>query len=142
MIIKIDKPYRRKLFAAYLLSLALCTLLIWWGIPRITAAIHVLDLNKLEIVAIVFMLSFSLPAAYLIVIGRRIIKSRQMPCPGMKVIRDTTVIEGKPALQRGRALIVLGIFSIFMAIVGSLATHYFFNRLRAPILFVWPPKTA
>jgi hypothetical protein len=87
-------------------------------------------MNATEIVIMCAMFVFVGPACYLIVIGRRIIASQRMPYPGQKVIHDTRVITGKRAILRGRMLLFLGIFGIFIAFAGAARSHYLIEKFR------------
>ena len=48
-------------------------------------------------------------AGYLWSLGERIVRAREFPPPGMRVIRDTPVITGEKAISRGRLLKVLAL---------------------------------
>jgi hypothetical protein len=43
-------------------------------------------------------------AAYVWNLGAQVIRSGQFPPPGQRVLRDTEVVDGRPAISRGRAL--------------------------------------
>jgi hypothetical protein len=47
---------------------------------------------------------------YLFFQGSRIVKAQRMPYPGQKVIKDTPVITGQQAKQRGRAVQMIAVF--------------------------------
>ncbi|MDH3378118.1 MAG: hypothetical protein OEQ39_14320 [Gammaproteobacteria bacterium] len=48
-------------------------------------------------------------AAYLWSLGRRTLRAREFPPPGLRVIRDTRVITGEAAGSRGRQLKLLAL---------------------------------
>lgn len=48
-------------------------------------------------------------AAYLWSLGSKVLWAREFPPPGSRVIRDTSVIAGKAAVLRGRALRALAL---------------------------------
>ena len=48
-------------------------------------------------------------AAYLWSLGGRVVRAREFPPPGLRVIRDTRVITGKAAITRGRQLRLLAV---------------------------------
>jgi len=48
-------------------------------------------------------------AAYLWSLGERVVRAREFPPPGLRVIRDTPVITGESAVSRGRLLKVLAL---------------------------------
>jgi hypothetical protein len=129
-----DRGYRRKLFIAYAASIVFLGAGVWIGLPpflRYLRACAILDFLPItEICALTFLAGFTVPAIFLISVGRKILFHKQVPYPGMKVIRDTKVIFGGKAIFRGRLLVGLGVFSIFISIAGSLATHYYFEKFR------------
>lgn len=43
-------------------------------------------------------------AAYLWFLGRRTLRAREFPPPGLRVIRDTRIVTGEAAVSRGRQL--------------------------------------
>jgi hypothetical protein len=60
-------------------------------------------------------------AAYLWSLGGRVVRAREFPPPGFRVIRDTLVITGDRAISRGRLLKVLAVSSgIASAVLGLL----------------------
>lgn len=60
--------------------------------------------------------------------GGHIVKSRRMPYPGQKVIRDTPVIRGAIAVQRGRIIqviaVVMGLVSLALPFIPPLFVLY------------------
>ena len=48
-------------------------------------------------------------AAYLWVLGERVVRAREFPPPGLRVIRDTPIVTGERAVSRGRLLKVLAL---------------------------------
>lgn len=133
-IYRTDRAYRNKLFTAYAAGLILVAASVGFGLPPFLRYLDACAVMKFltitEICAIVFLLSFIVPAFFLLMTGRRILFHKQVPYPGMKVIHDTKVIFGKRAAFRGRLLIALGVFSIFVAITGSFVTHHYFEKFR------------
>ncbi len=133
-VIKTDKQYRTRLFAAYAICIVVIFLAISLGVRPFRAYMDHLTfpalMNVSEIVIMCAMFVFVGPACYLIVIGRRIISSQRMPYPGQKVIHDTKVITGKRAVLRGRLLLFLGIFGICIALAGAARSHYLIEKFR------------
>lgn len=82
-----------------------------------------------EFILILLLLLFIGPSIYLIYIGRQIKRSGEFPFPGMKVIRDTKVIVGEKALNRGRMFTILGYSSIILSISGSIRIHFTLTKL-------------
>jgi hypothetical protein len=133
-IFKADRKYRKGLFTAYALGILFLGLFAWICLPLIVKYLDACAipkfLNLTEICALAFLLFFIGPALFLINTGRKIIRHRQAPYPGMKVIHDTKVIVGKGAVIRGKLLVALGVFSILVALSGSVVTHYYFEKFR------------
>ena|SRR5215472_4888821 len=48
-------------------------------------------------------------AAYLWVLGGKVVRAREFPPPGLRVIRDTPIVTGERAVSRGRRLKVLAL---------------------------------
>ena len=60
-------------------------------------------------------------AAYVWSLGERVLRAREFPPPGLRVIRDTAVITGERAVSRGRLLKVLALgCGIASAVLGFL----------------------
>lgn len=60
-------------------------------------------------------------AAYLWSLGERVVRAREFPPPGLRVIRDTPVITGESAVSRGRLLKLLALgCCIASAVLGLL----------------------
>jgi len=60
-------------------------------------------------------------AVYLWVLGGKVVRTREFPPPGLRVIRDTPIVTGERAVSRGRLLKVLalgcGIASAALAVL-------------------------
>ena len=48
-------------------------------------------------------------AGYLWVLGGKVVRAREFPPPGLRVIRDTPIVTGERAVSRGRLLKVLAL---------------------------------
>jgi hypothetical protein len=60
-------------------------------------------------------------AAYLWLLGRRVLRAGRFPPPGYRVIRDTLVLRGRPAVWRGRGLQALAVgLGVAAALLGLL----------------------
>ena len=133
-ILKADKQYRKRLFSAYLIGVAVVSLCLYFGLPRFLAHLDKLKLagrlDLAEISLMVFFACFIVPACYLIAVGRRIMVAKRFPWPGQKVIHDTKIIEGRKAVNRGRMLFSLGIFTIVILAAGAARTHFIFDKIR------------
>ncbi len=133
-IVKMDKKYRARLFAAYGIFLTVICLAVGFGLPRFRAYMDRLSfpalMNVSEITVMCALFVFVGPSLYLILTGRKIIRSERMPYPGQKVIHDTKVITGPKAVFRGRLLLYLGIFGICIVLAGAARSHYLIEKFR------------
>ena len=133
-ILKADKQYRKRLFTAYLIGVAVISLSLCFGLPRFLAYLDKLKIaNRLDLAEIsimVFFVCFFGPACYLMAVGRRIMVAKRFPWPGQKVIHDTKIIEGRKAVTKGRVLFSLGIFTIVILVAGAARTHFIFDKIR------------
>jgi hypothetical protein len=60
-------------------------------------------------------------AAYLWTLGSRVLRAGRFPPPGCRVIRDTPVHRGRPAVSRGRGLQALAVgLGVAAALLGSM----------------------
>lgn len=74
---------------------------------------------------IIFFLFF----LYFITMGTKTYRSQQYPPPGVKVIRDTYIVEGKKAKIYGIGLWVVAFILVLFAIVFFLLMNNFINTL-------------
>ena len=59
-------------------------------------------------------------AVYLWFLGARIIRARQFPPPGLRVLRDTAILTGEAALFRGRLLRAFAVGFVIAAVLLAL----------------------
>lgn len=82
----------------------------------------------LYIALFVVMLPLLGVSVYVFLQGRRIVVAQRMPYPGQKVIKDTPVISGSRAVQRGRIVqliaLVMGLFSLVLPFIPPLMMLY------------------
>jgi hypothetical protein len=135
-IIRADKGYRRKLLILYALFILVAVLLIGWGLPWSKAYLLRLELETalavMQVVLAVMFLGFVPAGLYVWRLGRKIMVHERFPPPGVKVMKDTKLIEGKKARFRGRVLIV---FSLVLILFGLFAAFYFpytLHKLAGP----------
>lgn len=80
--------------------------------------------SRLTLLAAGLAAAFAVPtvlvALYFYRLGSGIVRSGRFPAPGMRVVRDTLVLRGTPALRRGRALQFLAALLV-LAAVGFVA---------------------
>lgn len=80
-------------------------------------------LAVIEAAAVTAFLSVMPLGIYLWSLGLRIARSRQFPPPGMKVIRDTPLTIGGPAMLRGKLLVFLALLLIILGLSGAVYAH-------------------
>lgn len=93
-------------------------------------ALHFIDRPQMMFFALlVLVLPMVAVSVYIFVQAARIVKSERMPYPGQKVIRDTAVLTGKEAVQRGRAIqflaVFMTIFSLLVPFIPIIMMLYF-----------------
>ena len=64
------------------------------------------------------------PLGYLFYQGRRIVDAQRQPYPGQRVTRDTPVLKGEKAIQRGRLLQSFAVFTAVLAIAGAVTVWW------------------
>jgi ATP/ADP translocase len=130
-IIRADRRYRKKLLILYALFVLVVILLIGWVLPWSKAYLLQLELETaltvMKVVLAVMFLSFVPAGLYVWRLGRKIMVHERFPPPGVKVMKDTKLIEGKRARVRGRVLIV---FSLVLILFGLFAAFYFPYRVN------------
>jgi hypothetical protein len=122
-------PAARRQAVRFLILGALVGTVLIVGFERYRTPVHDWLLSKPEELAhrvkLVFLLSavvLSAPllafAVYLWSLGANVLRARQFPPPGYRVMRDTPVIGGRAAVSRGRAFkllaLCLGIASVLL----------------------------
>lgn len=132
-VIRADRRTRRIVLVAWLACVIVGAVLILWVIPAGQAHLEEQEpataLRCIQFLLAVIFLSLVPVAAYLLWFGRRVIRSRQMPPPGTKVIVDTIAIEGDAAETRGRIIVMLAGVLLLLALVGGLYFPYRFGQL-------------
>lgn len=129
-VLRADPEYRKKVFFVCVLAFILGFAAINWGLPEFDEYLKQKKPGDafrivLLILRVVF-LSILPWTIYFIYYGLRILKTGRYPLPGAKVIRDTEIIEGKPA-RRKACVIIAGSFLVTaLALFGAL---YFPNKL-------------
>ena len=123
-LIHADRRLRRVVLVALVVCAGIGATLIHWALPWATRYVTGLECEQgLRIVHIVLSVIFLsiLPVAwYIASFGRQVVTSRQLPPPGVKVIKDTRIITGQSALARGKALIAIAVLLAVIALIGGL----------------------
>jgi hypothetical protein len=131
----VDKAYRRKIVTITVFFVAIGASVIAWVLPWLREDLQSRDPKEaIEIIKVIFALMFLgvLPLAfYLMAFGRKVMKSECFPPPGVRVIRDTALIEGKEARQRGRAIVVLAWALVLLGLFGALYIPHLLDRIAS-----------
>ena len=127
-IIQTDKTYRRKtlviLFLIGLAGLALFQWLVPWANKTVLQLEPQKGLALVRCILVVMFLAIVSLAVYLAFFGRRVLKHRSFPPPGVKVLRDTRLVEGESATIRGQIIIFLSLLLFIFGLYGVLVTLY------------------
>ena len=132
-IIRADKKYRNKALGLLFLLGLLGTLLIIWGLPSGMEYLKRLDPKTafliIDLVLVFIMLSMIPIGLFLLKLSRKILKYECFPPPGMKVIKDTTIVKGQKAKVKGQILLFISILFMIAGLCGALYIHYLFQAL-------------
>ena len=79
---------------------------------------------------------------YMCRLGWRVIKHKQMPPPGTKVLVDTKVLEGDKAVTRGRLIIALAMLLIVLGLYGGLYFPYKLGKVFGEQIGPMAPQAA
>lgn len=129
-----DPRYRRRLFLWYGIAAAMLLVVGFFGIPFLQAHFRSVPfftmLWQAEILAL-GIISASIPAAfYLLRLGAKTLSAERYPFEGMRVIRDTRIVQGPSARRIGITFRIMGIISIGFTILGLIFTHVAFEMIR------------
>ncbi len=126
-----------------LIAIAVCfggalvgTMAIQWALPWGQRYLEQQEprtaLRTMQMVTGIVFLSVVPFALYLYWLGRRVVASRRLPPPGVKVIRNTRILEGDLAVTRGRTILVLAVILLGLGLVGGLYFPYRLGKLFGP----------
>lgn len=134
-VIKANKKVRRLVIEICVISvLVVIALMLWvlpWSVSHLERQPPRVVLWVLEAVVAVIFLSVVPLAVYLYWLGRQVVRHRQLPPPGMKVVVDTRVIEGDRAVMRGRIVMALAVILLAVGLLGGLWFPYRLERAFA-----------
>jgi hypothetical protein len=127
-IVQTDKPYRRKILVVMFLVVLAGLALFQWLVPWANKTVQQIDPQKgltlVRCALIIMFLAIVSSAAYLAFFGRKVLKHRSFPPPGVKVLRDTRMVEGAAATIRGQIIILLSLLLFVFGLYGILVTLY------------------
>ena len=139
--VKTDRNFRKKILLISLLLVVAGIIFVLYfqnylaGLRLLTEEYPELALQRLisSMKIIIFMLMFIFVGAgiYFLRLGILTIKTSQFPPPGIKVIKDTRLIEGKNAVRKG---IIIIIFSMLFIISGILLPIQYYNIMRTILM--------
>ncbi len=132
-IIRPDKNYRKRVFSLYVVLVLIGVVFIGWVLPWSKAYTEQLDpesaLRTMKFTLVVVFLSIIPIALNILTLGRKMVKHKRFPPPGVKVMRETKLVEGDKATLRGRVLVILSLILISLALLGALYIPYMIDKL-------------
>ena len=127
-VIKADKRVRMLVILAWIAcicaGLALIRWVLPWGQGQLERAEPAKALRAIQIVNSFIFLSVIPFGVYLYRFGWRVVKHRQMPPPGTRVIKDMKVLVGDKAVTRGRLIMAIALLSSALGLIGGLYLPY------------------
>ncbi|MEW6674342.1 MAG: hypothetical protein AB1427_21820 [Thermodesulfobacteriota bacterium] len=127
-IVKADKAYRRTIVIILLLIVLGGLSMFQWLVPWANKAVHQIDPQKGLVMVRYFLVGMFLAivaiSAYLAFFGRNVLKNRKFPPPGVKVLVDTRLVEGEPAIIRGQLILLASLLLFIFSFYGVLVTLY------------------
>ncbi len=132
-LIPADKVYRKKVIFVYVILGSIGVAVIGWGLPWMQKFLQTLGreeaLQFMKVVLVMVFLSVIPVALYLFSFGRKVSAAERFPPPGTKVIRDTVVLEGEKAKQRGRLIVVFSLVLALFGLFGALYALHIIDKL-------------
>ena len=105
----------------------------WMGLLNIGQYLEGLEpwqwIKHFRVLFVVFLAPLLFFGAYFIYYGLMVVKAGEFPLPGSKVIRDTTVQEGRWAIFRGKVLVFLGVCMFLTFAYGAVVIPNMFERM-------------
>lgn len=143
-VIKADKRIRMLVFLAYFVSvLVLAVWMLPWSESKLEQVEKPEVLLRIIRIVIAFIFLSIVPfGVYLCLFGWRVIKHREMPPPGTKVIVDTKVLEGDKAVTRGRLVITVALVLIVLGLFGGLYFPYKLGKVFGEQIRQTAPQAA
>ncbi len=135
MIMKADKKARRLAMAILAVGLLMGILLMLWVLPWGQRYLERqgpgATLRVVQVVIAVVFLGLIPFSAYFYWYGWRAVRSRRIPPPGTRVVRDTKVIEGDAAVARGWLAMTLAVILFVFSLFAGLYFPYRLGKLFA-----------
>lgn len=145
-IIKADKRIRKLVILAYIITILVMVVLLTrafpWGEDRLGKLKDpAVVLRIIQIVIAFIFLSIVPFGLYMCRFGWQVIKHKQMPPPGTKVIMDTKLIEGEKAVTCGKLIIVISLLLIVLGLYGGLYFPYKLGKVFGEQIRQQAPQT-
>jgi len=145
-IIKADKQIRKVVILAYIVAVLIIAVLLMWVFPwsedRLKQTEPEVTLRIIRIVIAFVFLSIVPFGLYMCRFGWRVIRHKQMPPPGTKVIVDTKVLEGDKAVTRGKLIIAISLLLIVLGLYGGLYFPYKLGKVFSEQILESAPQAA
>jgi MFS family permease len=128
-----DRKENRKLFIIYGGVILAIVLLIALIAPILSSMFsNLMWQDEMEFKELLFLdlpLLLIIPSAiFLIRTGLTIKAERRFPSSKMNVLRKTLILRGDEAVKKGKRLIILGVFAIFMIVISVISTRFINKR--------------
>lgn len=132
-IIQANKDSRRKVLIIVFLSMIAGLLILVWGFPAFSEYIETRSPQKAIAIikyTLIFLFLAVLPASiYVFTLGRRIYIEERFPPKGMKVIKDTPLLEGIKAKRRGLSIQILAAVMTVFGLGGAVYVYFAIPRI-------------
>ena len=123
-ILQANRKYRRVILLALAICMCFGVVLLQWVLPWATRYLARREpddgLRVLQIVISLMFLSILPLAWYLWSLGRKVVTAQQLPPSGVRLIKDVRVIKGRPAVARGKVLMVMAVVLALAALAGGI----------------------
>jgi hypothetical protein len=127
-MIKADKRVRTLIILAYIVAVLVMVVLLVWILPLGSGNLEQVEpevmLRIIRIVIAFIFLSIIPFGLYMCRLVWQVVKHKQIPPPGTKVIIDTKILEGDKAVTRGKIIIAVSLVLIIVGFYGGLYFPY------------------
>lgn len=130
-ILRADRRLRRRLAFAALALVALAVLVLELGAPWLVAKFQHDPREAVRALKLLMLAAFAprIPiGVYLFSFGRRAVQAGRFPPPGVRVIVDTRIAQGRAARLRGGVLMLLGLALTGIALFAALVAPALVER--------------
>jgi hypothetical protein len=132
-IIKADRKARKLALVMCVIGVLVAVVLMGWVVPWGMARLEREEprtvLSVLEAATAVVFLSVVPMAIYLYRFGRGVVRHRQLPPPGTRLMVDTRLIEGERAVRRGRLVMALAGVLLALGLLGGLGLPCYLEKV-------------